>query len=324
MFRSALPLLSMLAALSCGAAHAAPLPLQLKAEALVAGPRIQLADVVQADGTLPSLDLGAAPLPGYSARLARAELERMLRSRGMQGQFTVAGADAVRIERRAQAADSNALVETALQHLRRHLEHSLASTGTPAGSARIELHMVGAAPEVQLAQGRVEWRPQALPADFALRSRMQVTVDAWVDGAYQRSVSVPFQVSAWAPALVATRALPAGAAPGCESLAVQQVDLATLDGATAGTDCARLQGRLKRALPAGTPLAAAWMQRPAAVAQGDNIALRLQQGAIELESRAVALSDGEVGQRIDVRPTASQQAVRAEIIAPGLARITGQ
>lgn len=318
MLRPALPFLSMLAALACCAAHAAPLPLQLKAEALVAGPRIALADVVQADGTLPALDLGAAPLPGYSARLARAELERTLRARGLQGQFTVAGADAVRIERRAQAADSAALAAAAQQQLRSQLEQGAA------GGARIELRLDGAAPEVQLPQGRVEFHPQPLAAGLAPRSRMQVTVDIAVDGAYQRSVSVPFRVNAWAPALVATRALPSGAAPACDSLALQQVDIATLDSAPAGTECARLQGRLKRALPAGMPLAAAWLQRPAAVAQGDNIALRLLQGAIELESRAVALSDGEVGQRIDVRPTASQQAVRAEIIAPGLARITGQ
>lgn len=311
--------LSMLAALLCCAAHAAPLPLHLKAEALVAGPRIELADVVQAAGPLPALDLGAAPLPGYSARLARAELERTLRARGLQGQYTVAGADAVRIERRVQAGDSGALVAAAQQHLRTHLEH-----GNAARSARIELRLLGAAPEVQLAQGRVEWRPQPLQGDAQPHSRMQVSVDVLVDGVFQRSVSVAFQVNAWGPALVSTRALPAGATPACDSLAMQQVDIALLDSAPAGADCAQLQGRLKRALPAGTPLAASWLQRPAAVSQGDNIALRLQQGAIELESRAVALSDGEVGQRIDVRPSAAQQAVRAEIIAPGLARVTGQ
>lgn len=311
--------LSMLAALLYGAAHAAPLPLQLKAEALVAGPRIALADVVQAAPGLPAIDLGAAPLPGYSARLARAELERTLRARGLQVQYTVTGADAVRIERRVQAADSGALVAAAQLQLRTYLEQ-----GDAARNARIELRLAGAAPEFQLAQGRVEWRPQPLQGDALPRSRMQVAVDVLVDGVFQRTVSLAFQVSAWAPALVATRPLPAGAAPACDRLAPQQVDIALLDSAPAGTNCASLQGRLKRALPAGTPLAAAWLQRPAAVTQGDNIALRLKQGTIELESRAVALSDGEVGQRIDVRPSAAQQAVHAEIIAPGLARVTGQ
>lgn len=311
--------LSMLTALLCGAAQTAPLPLQLKPEALVAGPRIALADVVQAAPGLPAVDLGAAPLPGYSARLARAELERTLRARGLQGQYTVTGADAVRVERSVQTADGNALGAAAQQQLRAYLEQ-----GEAGRTARIELRLPGAAPEVQLAQGRVEWRPQPLQGDALPRSRMQVPVDVLVDGVFQRTINVAFQVTAWAPALVATRALPAGATPACDSLALQQVDIALLDSAPAATDCAKLQGRLKRALPAGTPLAAAWLQRPAAVTQGDNIALRLQQGAIELESRAVALSDGEVGQRIDVRPNAAQQAVRAEIIAPGLARVTGQ
>lgn len=321
MLRKAASTLFALAALSCGAASGAPQLLHLKAQAQVAGPRVQLQDLVQAASPLPALDLGAAPLPGYSARLVRAELERALRARGLQERYAVAGAEAVRIERSTQPADSAALVSAAQEHVRQHLESVLATEA--AHAPRIELRPLGTAPELLLPQGRVELRPQPLAPGLGPRSRMQAAVEVFVDGVFQRSVSVPIQVSVWMPALVATRALPAGAIPGCDSLAPQLVDVAALDSAAAGADCTRLQGRLKRALPAGQALAAAWLQRPAAVTQGDNIALRLQQGAIELESRAVALADGEVGQRIDVRPSAAQQAVRAEIIAPGLARITG-
>lgn len=315
--RTLLPVLFVLICLPpAPAGAAAPVEVTLKGAALVAGARVTLADVATLDGegaaALGSLDLGAAPLPGYGARLSRAELERSLRSRGLAYRLAGDGAAAVSIERRAQAWDARQLGVLAEAHLRRHLA---------AGHSRVELQLAAPPADLQLAAGKVELQARALAPGLLARRRMQVWVDVLVDGVFARAVALPFQVRAYRPLLAAARDLPAGAAPDCAALVLREDDVTALDGAPAAPDCGAVRGRLKRALPQGAPLLAAQLQADFAVAQGESIKLQLRDGAIVLESRGTALSDGNIGQRIEVRPAGAATTVRAEVIGPALVKI---
>ncbi|RSZ56282.1 flagellar basal body P-ring formation protein FlgA [Massilia atriviolacea] len=311
----ALPLVSVLIPLLLAASGAlAAARVTLKGSALVAGARITLADVASVQGedgaALGALDLGPAPLPGYSARISRAELERTLRSRGLAAQL--AGENAVSIERRAQAFDARQLTAVAEEHLRTHLA---------AGHSRVELELAAPLAELQLPAGKATLTPRALAPGLVARRRMQVWVDIAVDGVFARAVALPFQVRAYRPLLAAARELPAGALPDCGTLVAREDDVTALDGAAAAPDCGAVRGRLKRAMAAGAPLLAANLQPEVAVAQGESIRLQMRDGAILLESRATALSDGNVGQRIEVRPAGANSTVRAEVVGPALVKI---
>jgi flagella basal body P-ring formation protein FlgA len=308
-----LPLLSLLLLLACAPAGAAT-RLTLKAGVAVPGARVTLADV--ADGgeraALAAIDLGAAPLPGYTARFTRAELARLLRARALP--YELAGAEAVAVDRSSQSFDQQGVLAAAEAELRRLWDGQ---------AERLALRLAAPLPELQLPQGQVKLQARALAAG-ARRSRVTVWVDVLLDGAFVRTVPVPYEVQAWRQVLVATRALAAGATPGCESLVPRERDIAALDGAPAANDCHAVAGRLRRALPQDAVLQAQQLQAERAVAQGESVALRLFDGAIALESRATALDDGDVGQRIDVKPANGNSAVRAEVIGPGLVRITGK
>jgi hypothetical protein len=52
-----------------------------------------------------------------------------------------------------------------------------------------------------------------------------------------------------------------------------------------------------------------------AVNRGDTVTLRLRRGAIAIESTALALSSGSVGQTVKVRPGASDTALMAEVLS---------
>jgi flagella basal body P-ring formation protein FlgA len=60
------------------------------------------------------------------------------------------------------------------------------------------------------------------------------------------------------------------------------------------------------------------------VSQGDSVSLLFADGAIVLESRAIALGDGKVGQSVDVRPAGATHVVRARVAAPGQVTLTGK
>ena len=305
------------------AAGAAPAPtvLTLLPSALAPGSRVTLADVAQvrsptAQSTpaLASVDLAAAPLPGYTLRLSRAEIARSLRARALPFELAPDGPAAVQVERRSQPFDQARVAQAAEQALR-----ALAANE----GARLDLALAAPLQDLALPPGAVALRVRA-PAPQVLRQRRPtVWVDIGVDGAFVRTVPVGFELHAWRAALVAARDLDAGATPACADLAARDIDLTQLPG-PALEDCGAVRGRLTHALARGEPLLQGQLRIPAAVADGDSVRLQLVDGAIVLESRATALADGAVGQRIDVRPAGAQQAVRAEVAAAGVVRINGQ
>lgn len=292
--------------------------LTLAPTALVAGARVTLADVASAPaGTAPALDsvdLAAAPLPGYTLRLTRAEIARILRSRALPFTLAAAGPAVVQVERRSQPFDPARVTEAAEQALR-----TLAETD----GIRLELANGAPLPGLPLPAGAVGLRARP-PAPQVLRQRHPtVWVDVTVDGAFYRTVPVGFELHAWRPALVAAHTLDAGSAPRCADFVAREVDLTALPG-PAIADCRAVSGRLARALGRDEPLLQAQLKQPAAVAQGDTVTLRFIEGAIVLESRATALADGAVGDRIDVRPSGARQAVRAAVADVGIVTINGK
>lgn len=292
--------------------------LTLAPTALAAGARVTLADVASAPaGAAPALgtvDLAPAPLPGYTLRLTRAEIARILRARALP--FTLAddGPAVVQVERRSQAYDNAQVTQAAGQAL-----HALAA----ADDIRLELAPGAPLPDLPLPTGVVDLRVRP-PAPHVLRQRHPtVWVDVVVAGAFYRTVPVGFELHAWRPALVAAHALDAGSEPRCGDFAARDVDLTALPG-PAIDDCRALRGRLVRALGRDEPLLQAQLRQPAAVAQGDTVTLQFIEGAIVLESRATALADGAVGDHIDVRPSGARQAVRADVAGAGIVRINGK
>ena len=292
--------------------------LTLAPTALVSGARVTLADVAGVPaGTAPALgtvDIAAAPLPGYTLRLARAEIARILRSRALPFALAAAGPTAVRIERRSQPFDPARVTQAAEQALQ-----ALARSD----GVRLELASGAPLPELPLPAGAVGLSARP-PAPQALRQRHPtVWVDVTVDGTFYRTVPVGFDLHAWRPALVAARALDAGSAPRCTDFGTRDVDLTALPG-PAVADCGAVRGRLVRALGRDEPLLQAQLKQPPAVAQGDSVTLQFSDGAIVLESTAPALADGAVGDRIDVRPSGARQAVRAAVADAGIVRINGK
>jgi flagella basal body P-ring formation protein FlgA len=292
--------------------------LALKPAALAAGARVTLADVARGpadtEAALAAVDLAAAPLPGYTLRLARAEIARILRARGLPFALAAGGPAAVQVERRSQPYDQARVTRAAAQALR---------TLADADGIRLDLADAAPLPELPLPTGAVDLRVRP-PAPQVLRQRHPtVWVDVVVDGTFYRTVPVGFELHAWRPALVAGRALAAGSTPRCADLVERDVDLTALPGPAIG-DCGDLHGRLVHALAPGAPLLAAQLRQAPSVAQGDTVTLQFIDGAILLESRATALADGAVGDRIDVRPSGAQRSVRADVAGTGIVRINGK
>ncbi len=79
--------------------------------------------------------------------------------------------------------------------------------------------------------------------------------------------------------------------------------------------------RLRQDVRAGTPLTDAVLEPLPAVQGMQEVQLLVRHKGIELSAAAVALQDGQVGQRIAVRPSYAHETVVATVTAPGKVQI---
>ncbi|MES2933127.1 MAG: flagellar basal body P-ring formation chaperone FlgA [Pseudomonadota bacterium] len=285
--------------------------LSIRADVMVSGVRVTLADVTTLENTdqadngawelLKTIDLGAAPRPGYTDRYSRNAIERIVRARGFGRAITWKGAEAVRVERIASVIDPSMIVDHAQTYLRELLAQE---------NRRVVLQLSAPLPDLPLPLGKMELKARAIPPAHALHRRVTVWVDIIIDGIFVRSVTVPFNVQVHQMILVAKHDLLKGIVPPCDALQLREQDVAALTSAPFPADCTFVRGTLKRTLFSGEPLLKTSLQTPIAVTQGDSVSLQFVAGALLLESRAIALANAEVGQRIHVRPSASTEAVK--------------
>ena len=277
----------------------------------------EIADISGGDADavrrLASLALGGSPRLGYTEQLARAQVQRVVRTYvgELYERLVWEGAKVLKLETAAVAYDGGRIVEAASAHLRDALSRRY---------AQLEIHPAEAPPRLDLPAGEVTLRPREDAAMGPPRSRMPVWVDVSIDGAFYRTVIVPLRVEIPGTALFARKNLPRGAVPAPEDFEPRQVDLAAL-GAEAAVPASAFGKHLSRPLAAGDPLLSSSLEERLAVNKGDVVTLLVRAGAIEIESRATALSGGVVGQKVRIKPAAGDAVVVAEIVSPNVVQL---
>ncbi|MBV8636347.1 MAG: flagellar basal body P-ring formation protein FlgA [Burkholderiaceae bacterium] len=308
------------AAACCHAQQSAPVHAVLRAEASAEGRTVLLGDIAELSGApadkltaLARTPLAAAPQPGYSLHLSRREVGHLLAEAGVRG-LVLDGAEATSVTMAAAPFDPDLLVAKAKEILGAKLAHE---------GRTLELSAAGALPMVRLPRGSVTLQARD-DAPEQPRSRMTVWIDMLLDGVFYRSEPVVFKVEARENVLVARTDLNKGMSPDCTNLEAQLRDIAALPAPPEAGRCDALQRRLRRHISAGEVLLAGELENIPAVSEGDYVTLKVKEGAVLLESRALAITDGAIGQRIPVKPETSDEPVLATVIAPGLVNFSGR
>jgi len=305
-------------------AEAAPLHVRLKPLALVHQRQVALHDIAEVSGSdeeavrqLGSVQLTRAPRLGYTEQLSLEAIRRVVRARFGEGDEAIVweGGKAVKIETAAVPYDGRLVVEAAIDQVRRTL---------PARRyQRVEIRPEGAPPAISLPAGEVSLHARDIALAKLARSRVGVWVDVALDGEFYRSVIVSLRLELIGAALVARRDLPRGHIASAEDFESRQIDLAALPTEAAATDSVAGR-RLSRPVSAGDVLVQASLEDLLAVGAGDTVTLRLSNGAVQIESQARALSAGAVGQIVKVRPGASDAEIPAEVLAPGVVKLSSR
>ncbi|WP_159671725.1 flagellar basal body P-ring formation chaperone FlgA [Andreprevotia sp. IGB-42] len=290
----------------------------LRPQASVDAERVRLADLAELHCTLPAecarlgeMAVGSAPRVGESRMVTRARLVAALRHAGYANaaQIEWAGAEAIAITTASQLVPAAQLEQAALAVLRQAY-----------GKDQLDLTLTDVPAKVAVPNGALQVRGRALLGK--LRAVQQVTLDVSVDGRFYRSVQVGVAIQAQRTAFFAKSALTIGAVVGCDQFEQRTVDITRFNTAPVAVDCSA-PVRLARALRQGDYLDELAVKPVPAVMQGDRVALNVEQGAVRLQSLAVALADGDIGSVIQLRPVAGTEPVRARVSGKGQVILIG-
>ncbi|MDM5179198.1 flagellar basal body P-ring formation protein FlgA [Massilia sp. CCM 8695] len=310
----ALPLLSR---------AAAPVQLVLRADATVRGAEIVLADlltVAAADAALQNaleaLRVGPAPRVGAVEQYARAELERLMHARALPAGATLAwsGARAVKVRAAERQLGADALQRAASEALRQHLGGRYADA---------ELRVAGNVPDLALPLGEPVLSTRIVDPT-QLRARQAVYVDVAVGGKPVRSVLVPFTVKLTRMAYVARRDLAPGTVLGPNDVEQRPEDVVQVADSMLPVAQLAPSARTVKAVARGQVVLLAHVAQQGLVYRGDTVRLVLAEGAVSIETRAVAQQDGGMGQLVRVKPEAGMEAISARVLGAGLVQAEGK
>ena len=135
------------------------------------------------------------------------------------------------------------------------------------------------------------------------------------------SLYVPVHISIIKPIVVATQSIPRGTTLVPEMLQMADWEIGNLKrGYLDNLDLA-IGRELRRPLNAGRPISPDQLGISHAVIKGDEVLIEASTGLLSVKSMGIALSNGSVGEQINVRNSRSEKIIRARVVEAGNVRV---
>jgi flagella basal body P-ring formation protein FlgA len=200
-----------------------------------------------------------------------------------------------------------------VERAREYLVQHLAAAAGPA--LRVEATAVGQMESVRLPAGSV-LQPR-MTGDVHPSKRMCVWVDVAVQGRRVQSIPVWFAVTAYRPVALTTRALGVHESIAAGDVRFEERDIAGIGGKplTPGHDFAAQ--RTRRPVGMGQIVTEVDVEARPMVIRQQEIDVRVTAGSVVIETKGIAMAEGNVGQRILVRNPLSQESYYAKVVADG-------
>lgn len=287
----------------------------LRADAEIAGPTVELAEVADVRGVdaettrrLSELALGPAPAPGNVRGVRRDEIAAALRGAGLDA--SIGGMALCRAKARIETIAARELEDAARKSLATLFAGRDVEIAIVRGSPDLAVPAADRRRELEVDLGRREPQPGS----------WSVPVDVRVDGTRVQTAWIALDVKLYEEQPVATRDLRRGDAidGACwklqralvESGAPRAAAPAVLVGATCVRDVA-----------SGSQITEFDVRREMLVRGGDLVELEVVRGPIRARSRAVARGQGGLGDRVEVQSGEGQRRLVGTVVERGLVRV---
>jgi len=280
--------------------HAAQVEIVLQDEVALSGGHYSLADIARVESgdtglakRLSAIVIGRSPRPGFKTRLSRNAIAARLEALypGTIRDFKWSGQARVTVRSTGVAFSGERLNQLAFEFLNQRLQ---------ADFRDYRIEAVSVPRDLLLPPGAVSVKARLRENAYFTR-RISVWVDIHVDGKFVQTLPLWFALSIHQQVLVAAHDLERSEAVSARGLHKAYVDI-TRAGGRVVSELKSVSGmRLKQPLAAGSILTEEMLQPVPAVSSGQRVRVTAKVGNIQLNTRAIALSDGRLEQKIQVR-----------------------
>jgi flagella basal body P-ring formation protein FlgA len=295
---------------------AAQVTVQFKADAVVTGPRIVLADIAilqPADSTteaLGQLPVTAAPAPGRSKELSITAVINNLRSSleatdiDWQGNATI-------VVRRAG-------IPLTQQQMQEIIAAYLQENVTVLPKADIRLASIRSPEEMILPAGTLSWK--VTPSRPGIVGSTSFTIALFVDGKPAGTCTVRGRLELVAEVLTTTATLRKGDVVTEDNVALQRQNISNIDNPLFVREDI-LGKQVARTVSPGTVLRAEHLVLPPIIREGEMVKISAQKGPLQLYTHGLAKNDGRVGEIISVKNISSNKMIHCRVDGPGMVSV---
>ncbi|MBM7622909.1 flagellar basal body P-ring formation chaperone FlgA [Sporohalobacter salinus] len=255
---------------------------------------------------LSTINLGQAPLPGYTRVLKRDYILSALQREGFNSnKISYKIPKQIRVTTPYQVLDREQLEKKVQQYIKQNLA---------VGSEDIEIEIQKTDKEVRLPVGKVKLQIGNVNTKKLL-GRIAIPVNIYVDGKLAKKKYVQAQITAYQKVLVAKESIERRQSLAKDLFKWEKRELAKLYGNQPFTNLDSLSNyRLERRINSGQILTKNLIEIPPLVKRRDKIKIVAEVGQVRVSTVGVALESGAEGDIIKVRNIKSDQEIMAKVI----------
>ncbi|MFN2355672.1 MAG: flagellar basal body P-ring formation chaperone FlgA [Desulfopila sp.] len=300
------------------AVSASALVITFAEEAIVATDYITLGDLVEFDketqltASLATKIVTRSPDPGKSRIFSTYDIkEEILRKTPMSRHTLWTGSNVITVSRKGQQILPSRVIEAIDQFLRDN-SHSMPEADISFTPRTLPVPFM-------LPKGKLAI--EVVPANPTILKSSSFTLIFRVNGKVEKNFSVPGDLKALAPVVIATDSLPRGSrlTPANTKKAIK--DLTRHDNPS--TNLRRILGkRLKRTIRAHDVIHSSDVEIPPLIQRGQLVKIIIRTGTMHLSATGVARRDGKQGEIIRVRNVNSNKLIQGRVTAAGTVEVT--
>ena len=304
--------IALLALALAGTAWAAAGRIALSSEVVVDGDRILLGDLGVLEGPaerFAEVDLGPAPGPGATRRLAGTAVLRQLRAAGLDRAGVRYRIPAwIRVRRASQQVSS--------ELLRDEVRRALAGELRPGESVRA----IDVARGVRIPPGRYRVRAGPLPERRG-SGVFPVALEIVQEERVVARVPARVTLARSEPVVVVRRALPRGARVEAADVSLELRGIAPADGDVLRSLEDAIGKRTRIALAAGQRLRLRHLESPPAVRRGEVVRAFVERPGLEVSLAVEALESAAAGEPVRIRNVGSGRELSGRVTEDGRVRV---
>lgn len=202
------------------------------------------------------------------------------------------------------------------QGVRTELQHILTSSGSELRVEDVLYRYL-----LKLPDGVVQWVVEGGSSSLS-PGRQDVAVSVMVDGKLEKAIRVPANLKLVIRVPVVLAPLQRGDTIGAQDIEWREITtVRAIPGLVQSEEDVAGMAAVRR-IQEGVPLQLKWFETPMAVDRGDRVRVKVSSGkGLNIETVAVALEKGRVGDTIQLRNPDSQMRYEAKIIGPGAVQL---